>query len=188
MNLYSLKKLSHQIDGKLVFSEISEVINSGEIIEIRGINGSGKTTLLKIITGLITCKGIDSNDYVADQISYLGHKNGFVEEITLRQNFEILNIHIEKGLLSRLGLKELKNQKFFNLSYGEKRKAALIRVISSGKNIWIMDEPFAGLDSKAIEELKDIISEHIEKNGTVIMTNHQEEIPESKKIILRSKE
>ena len=79
MNLYSLNKISHQIDGKLVFSEISEVINSGEIIEIRGINGSGKTTLLKIITGLITCKGIDSNDYVADKISYLGHKNGFVE-------------------------------------------------------------------------------------------------------------
>ena len=41
MNLYSLNKISHQIDGKLVFSEISEVINSGEIIEIRGINGSG---------------------------------------------------------------------------------------------------------------------------------------------------
>ena len=96
MSLYSLKKISHQIDGKLVFTEISEVISSGEIIEIRGINGSGKTTLLKIITGLITCKGIDSNDYVADQISYLGHKNGFVEEITLRQNFEILNIQIEE--------------------------------------------------------------------------------------------
>ena len=184
MNLYSLKKLSHQIDGKLVFSEISEVINSGEIIEIRGINGSGKTTLLKIITGLITCKGIDSKDYAADQISYLGHKNGFVEEITLRQNFEILNIQIEKGLLSRLGLKELKNQKFFNLSYGEKRKAALIRVISSGKSIWIVDEPFAGLDSESILELKEIMLNHIEGGGTVILTNHQDKIDASKKIVL----
>ena len=50
MNLYSLKHISHQIDGKLIFSDVSEVINSGEIVEIRGKNGSGKTTLLKIIT------------------------------------------------------------------------------------------------------------------------------------------
>ena len=185
MNLYSLKHISHQIDGKLIFSDVSEVINSGEIVEIRGKNGSGKTTLLKIITGIINCKNIDSDIMTLDHVSYLGHKNGLIEEITLRQNFEILGMEVEKGLFKKFDLSQLKNQKIFNLSYGEKRKVALIRLISSGKNIWIMDEPFAGLDSKAIEELKDIISEHIEKNGTVIMTNHQEEIPESKKIILR---
>ena len=47
MNLYSLKQISHQIDGKLVFSDVSEVINSGEIVEIRGKNGSGKQHYLK---------------------------------------------------------------------------------------------------------------------------------------------
>ena len=188
MNLYSLKEISHRIDGKLIFSDISEEINFGEIVEVRGKNGSGKTTLLKIITGLINCKNIDSDNTTLDQVSYLGHKNGLIEEITLRQNFEILGIQPEKGLFKKFNLLQLKNQKIFNLSYGEKRKVALIRLISSGKNIWIMDEPFAGLDSKAIDELKTIISDHIEKNGTVIMTNHQEEIPESKKIILRSVE
>lgn len=185
MNLYSLKHISHQIDGKLILSDVSEVINSGEIIEIRGKNGSGKTTLLKIITGIINCKNIDSGAMTLDHVSYLGHKNALIEEITLRQNFEILGIEVEKGLFKKFDLSQLKNQKIFNLSYGEKRKVALVRLISSRKNIWIMDEPFAGLDSKAIAELKDIISKHIEKNGTVIMTNHQEEIPESKKIILR---
>jgi ABC-type transport system involved in cytochrome c biogenesis, ATPase component len=188
MNLYSLKKISHQIDGKLIFSDVSEEINSGEIVEIRGQNGSGKTTLLKIITGIINCKNIDSGNMTLDQVSYLGHKNGLIEEITLRQNFEILGMQVEKGLFKKFDLAQLKNQKIFNLSYGEKRKVALIRLISSGKNIWIMDEPFAGLDSKAIQELKGIISQHIKINGTVIMTNHQEEIPESKKIILRPKE
>ena len=188
MNLYSLKKISFQIDGKLIFSDVSEEINSGEIIEVRGKNGSGKTTLLKIITGLINCENIDSDNMTLNQVSYLGHKNGLIEEITLRQNFEILGMQVEKGLLKKFNLSQLKNQKIFNLSYGEKRKVALIRLISSRKNIWIMDEPFAGLDSKAIEDLKNIISDHIEKNGTVIMANHQEEVPESKKIILRSVE
>ena len=188
MNLYSLKQISHQIDGKLVFSDVSEVINSGEIVEIRGKNGSGKTTLLKIITGLVNSKDIDSSNETLDQISYLGHKNGFIEEITLRQNFEILDIQVENSLFKKFNLSELKNQKIFNLSYGEKRKAALIRVISSRKNIWIMDEPFAGLDSKSIKELKDIINSHIEKGGTAIIANHQDEIVESKKIILRLEE
>ena len=188
MNLYSLKQISHQIDGKLVFSNVSEAINSGEVVEIRGKNGSGKTTLLKMITGLIKSKDIDSSDETLDQTSYLGHKNGFIEEITLRQNFEILGIQVENSLFKKFNLSELKNQKIFNLSYGEKRKAALIRVISSRKNIWIMDEPFAGLDSKSIKELKDIINSHVEKGGTAIIANHQDEIVESKKIILRLEE
>ena len=51
-----------------------------------------------------------------------------------------------------------------------------------------MDEPFAGLDSKSIKELKDIINSHVEKGGTVIIANHQDEIVESKKIILRLEE
>ena len=104
MNLYSLKQISHQIDGKLVFSDVSEVINSGEIVEIRGKNGSGKTTLLKIITGLVNSKDIDSSDKTLDQISYLGHKNGFIEEITLRQNFEILGIKVENSLFKKFNL------------------------------------------------------------------------------------
>ena len=79
MNLYSLKHISHQIDGKLIFSDISEVINSGEIVEIRGKNGSGKTTLLKIITGIINCKNIDSGIMTLDHVSYLCHKNGLIE-------------------------------------------------------------------------------------------------------------
>ena len=101
MNLYSLKHISHQIDGKLIFSDVSEVINSGEIVEIRGKNGSGKTTLLKIITGIINCKNIDSGTMTLDHVSYLGHKNGLIEEITLRQNFEILGMEVEKGLFKK---------------------------------------------------------------------------------------
>ena len=115
------------------------MINSGEIVEIRGKNGSGKTTLLKIITGIINCKNIDSGTMTLDHVSYLGHKNGLIEEITLRQNFEILGMEVEKDLFKKFDLSQLKNQKIFNLSYGEKRKVALIRLISSGKNIWIME-------------------------------------------------
>ena len=119
-------------------------------------------------------------------ITYLGHKNGFVEEISLRNNFEIIGVPINDSLFKRFGLTKLKNQKFFNLSFGEKRKAALVRAITSKKKIWILDEPFAGLDKESIKNLKKVFYEHIEKGVCIIMANHQEELDESVKIHLEN--
>tara|TARA_B100000287_G_scaffold25663_2_gene24775 strand:+ start:161 stop:730 length:570 start_codon:yes stop_codon:yes gene_type:complete len=188
MILYSLKNISHKIDSKKVISNLSNRINSGEITEIRGKNGSGKTTLLKILTGLIYSKDLHCHTEIQNNISYLGHKNGLVEEITLRQNFEILDLDLKNDLFNKFNLARSKNQKVFNLSYGEKRKAALIRVICSNRKIWIMDEPFAGLDSSSISELKIIIKMHVDTGGTVILSNHQEELKDSKKINLEFKD
>ena len=59
-----------------------------------------------------------------------------------------------------------------------------MRVISSQKNIWILDEPFAGLDKESIKKLKKVFNEHIKKGACIIMANHQEELDESVKIHL----
>ena len=115
---------------------------------------------------------------------YLGHKNGFVEEISLRENFKILDLSTTDELFKKFGLLKLKNQKYFNLSFGEKRKAALIRVINSNRKIWILDEPFAGLDTKSISILKEIFAEHLTNGGCIVIANHQEPIEKSEKIIL----
>ena len=84
MVLYKVTNLDYEIDGRMLFSDISFDIKSESIYEIRGANGSGKSTLLKIIAGLIPSDSLIPSEEFKNSVSYLGHKNGFVEEITLR--------------------------------------------------------------------------------------------------------
>ena len=150
MILYKTTNLSYEIDSRTIFSNLDFEISSNAIYEIRGNNGSGKSSLLKILSGLNKMDKVYYDENLESNITYLGHKNGFVEEISLRDNFEIIGVPINDTLFKRFGLTKLKNQKFFNLSFGEKRKAALVRAITSKKKIWILDEPFAGLDLSLI--------------------------------------
>ena len=150
MILYKTTNLSYEIDSRTIFSNLDFEISSNAIYEIRGNNGSGKSSLLKILSGLNKMDKVYYDENLESNITYLGHKNGFVEEISLRDNFEIIGVPINETLFKRFGLTKLKNQKFFNLSFGEKRKAALVRAITSKKKIWILDEPFAGLDLSLI--------------------------------------
>ena len=184
MILYKTTNLSFEIDSRIIFSNLDFEISSHSIYEIRGGNGSGKSSLLKILSGLNKMDNVYNDENIESNIAYLGHKNGFVEEISLRDNFNILGIPLDDALFKKFGLSKLKNQKFFNLSFGEKRKAALIRAITSNKTIWILDEPFAGLDKESIGNLKEVFLEHVKKGACVIMANHQDELDESVKIYL----
>ena len=91
---------------------------------------------------------------------------------------------MDKKLFENFGLNKFKNQKFFNLSYGEKRKAALLRVIAANTETWILDEPFAGLDEESVEAVKEIFDKHVQNHGCIILANHQEILATSNKIIL----
>ena len=126
MILYKTTNLSYEIDSRTIFSNLDFEISSNAIYEIRGNNGSGKSSLLKILSGLNKMDKVYYDENLESNITYLGHKNGFVEEISLRDNFEIIGAPINDSLFKRFGLTKLKNQKFFNLSFGEKRKAALV--------------------------------------------------------------
>ena len=118
MILYKTTNLSYEIDSRSIFSNLDFEISSNAIYEIRGNNGSGKSSLLKILSGLNKMNKVYYDENLESNITYLGHKNGFVEEISLRDNFEIIGVPINDTLFKRFGLTKLKNQKFFNLSFG----------------------------------------------------------------------
>lgn len=174
--LFSANSLSHTIDGNDIFTDISFEVQAGTITEIRGGNGSGKSSLLKILCGLVNSNNLDTQQDVWGDVSYLGHSNAMVEELSFRQNFATDGISIDKALAQRLNIFRLRNQKLNNLSYGEKRKIALQRILQSGKKIWILDEPYAGLDDLSIATLERIFTGHVKGGGTIVVANHQQSI------------
>ena len=94
MILYKTTNLSYEIDSRTIFSNLDFEISSNAIYEIRGNNGSGKSSLLKILSGLNKMEKVYYDEDLESNITYLGHKNGFVEEISLRDNFEIIGVPI----------------------------------------------------------------------------------------------
>jgi len=189
---YSLevKNLSCFRNDRLLFSEINFSINSGEILLIEGLNGSGKTTLLKMLCGL---RGYDEgtinfnqqsiaqldSDYT-DKLSYLGHKNGNKAALTVKENLRLssnLNDNIDSdfnAIIKQVGLAKESDQLSAQLSAGQNRRLAIARLIISQHPLWILDEPFTALDSKGITMLKELMINHLQQGGLVILTSHHD--------------
>ena len=119
------------------------------------------------------------NDYL-NQIAYLGHKNGLMDELTLMENIEVtLGKDIDRieltNLLENFNLFSHKDDLYSYLSNGQKRKTALIRVMLSTKQLWILDEPFTNLDLDSIAFIGIIINTHLKKGGMLISASHSPE-------------
>ena len=173
-----------------IYSNISFKLIQGQHLVLSGSNGSGKTTLIRTLCCLTNqssgCikwnkSNVDSidNEYL-DHIAYLGHKNGLIDELTLMENIEVtLGKNFDRteltNLLENFNLSEHKDILYSSLSNGQKRKAALIRVILSNKQLWILDEPFTNLDVDSITCIDVIISSHLNKGGMLISASHSPE-------------
>lgn len=176
--------------NKLLFENINFTIQSGNILEIYGSNGTGKTTLLKIMSGMLQpSKGIIkvNNDNVVfnrylHQVSYLDSSPNYRESfttlnyllywVTLYSN--ILNISYEYigNITYKLGIHHLHNTEISKLSLGQRKRLLLCKLLLLNKHVWILDEPYIGLDSYWISQLNIILDEHAYKGGIIILSTH----------------
>lgn len=175
----------------LLFADLSFSLAAGEMLFVQGENGSGKTTLLRSLCGLsslvkgsITWRGKELEELTSQDWQdwlYLGHKDGLKEELSPLENLlfwqglrgnkpdEAASIQA----LQRAGLrgKELLAVRY--LSQGQRRRAALARLLLNAPLIWVLDEPLAALDVNSTQWLSDILAEHLAAGGLILATSHQ---------------
>jgi len=174
-----------------LFAGIDFAVEPGECLHVRGENGVGKTSLLRILAGLaapaegaVTWRGQPvarvADDY-HQNLLFLGHHNALKEDLTGLENLMFaagldgatLAEEEASAALRRFGLRGREDLPVRCLSAGQKRRVLLARLLTRKASLWILDEPFAALDTSAVQALADLIAEHLANGGMTVMTSHQ---------------
>ena len=169
------KNISYKINDNKLFHDLSFCLNKGKALHICGDNGSGKSTLIRIILGITKQTKGELEISSTKGISYLGHKNAIKNYLSVEDNILLMQFHNHKDLnryIEILNLKKYLDVLVANLSFGQQKKLALLRIFLNNSDIIILDEPFVGLDNETQKILSNFLNEQLENNKILIFTSH----------------
>jgi lipopolysaccharide export system ATP-binding protein len=174
--------------------QVSLKIYGGEVVGLLGPNGAGKTTIFYMIVGLYKPNG--GKIYLNDEeitsipmylrarkgIGYLPQEPSVFRKLTVEENLmailETLPLSKDErerrleGLLNELGLSQLRRQKAYSLSGGERRRVEITRALVLSPSFILLDEPFAGIDPIAVVDIQGIVRQLKSKGIGIIITDH----------------
>lgn len=178
--------------GRPLFRNLNVSVPVGTLLQVEGANGSGKTSLLRIVCGLMSPESGEvrwnganikslAEEY-SQALAYLGHRNGIKEELTPLENLKISNRVVGNQLktedahaaLKLLGLESRQNLPVRYLSEGQRRRAALARIMTGGAKLWVLDEVLAALDTAAVGVVRTVLERHLKNGGTAIVATHHD--------------
>ena len=171
--------------GRLLFDNLSLQLNRGEGLRIEGGNGSGKTSLLRLLAGLSQPQRgrVQWPACSPPQLLYIGHLAAVKALLSPLENLQWwAALHApaaasdRSALLAALtaaGIGAALEQPCHSLSAGQQRRVALARLHIAQQPLWLLDEPFTAIDSHGVEELKMLISQHLQRGGSAVITSHQ---------------
>ncbi len=166
------------------------IVRRGEIVLLRGPNGAGKTTLLRLCAGLVPLErgqgrilGVDlvhDRELVRHRVGMIGHNNGLYSDLTVAENVRFWGRTVGASTaevdaaLHRMGLDgRLANLPISRLSAGQKRRTALAGLVARRAELWLLDEPHAGLDAAGRDELDQVLKLAAAAGATVMVASHE---------------
>ena len=194
MEVLKLKNISKSIENKQIIKEISFNISKGQIVGLLGPNGAGKTTIFYSILGLIK---IDSGEVFLDGknvtkipphkraevgISYLPQEPSIFRNLSVKSNIlgvgeknflrkeNLFNFY--QNTIKEFGLESIEDSRGYVLSGGQRRKVEIARCLAAKPKIILLDEPFAGIDPLAIEDIKSVLKSLSAKGISILITDH----------------
>jgi lipopolysaccharide export system ATP-binding protein len=180
--------------NRMVVNDVTIQVKQGEIVGLLGPNGAGKTTSFYMIVGLI--KPLDGKIFLNDTnitkepmykrarlgIGYLAQEASIFRQLSVEDNiravlqFTKLSRAEQKdkleNLLEEFGLQKIRKSKGIQLSGGERRRTEIARSLATNPKFILLDEPFAGVDPIAVEDIQAIVSGLKTKNIGILITDH----------------
>jgi len=179
---------------RTVVNNVSVEVRQGEIVGLLGPNGAGKTTSFYMIVGLI--KPLSGHVYLEDTditempmyrraqlgIGYLAQEASVFRQLSVEDNImavlEFTNLtklqqkERLESLIDEFGLSNVRKSKGIQLSGGERRRTEIARALAANPKFILLDEPFAGVDPIAVEDIQHIVSKLKDKNIGILITDH----------------
>lgn len=193
LKLYS-KELVKKYRKRVVVDHVSIDVNQGEIVGLLGPNGAGKTTTFYMFTGIVRPNSgqVFLNDENITRmpmykrarkgIGYLSQEASVFRNLTVRQNLESILEFLSTSkkeikrradqLIEEFGLEKVVDNKGYSLSGGERRRTEIARALVTNPKFILLDEPFAGIDPIAVEDIQEIVADLKNRNIGIFITDH----------------
>lgn len=186
--------LQKEYDGRYVVDGVDLTVNAGEVVGLLGPNGAGKTTTFLMMVGLVQpasgtvrLNGSDITDHplhkrAREGLGYLPQEPSVFRNLTVEQNFEAILELVESSaeerdrrreeLIEQFELSHVRESPGKSLSGGERRRTEIARSLIPNPSFLLLDEPFAGVDPIAVEDVQDIVKDLRERELGILITDH----------------
>jgi lipopolysaccharide export system ATP-binding protein len=194
MSRLEAKGLVKRYGHREVVREVDLSLGQGEVVGLLGPNGAGKTTTFYMLVGIVKPNGgevyldgrsitpLPLHERARLGLSYLPQESSVFRKLTVRENLDVILEHMEPDgearkkratdLLTELGIERLAGQKAMHLSGGERRRLEIARALLLSPKFMLLDEPFAGIDPLAVDDIQGIVRGLREKGIGVLISDH----------------